>query len=235
MRISILFALAMVTIIASARKQNTLSRAEKRQGFELLFDGQSLSKWTGDTINYFPSDETIKVMALYGDEHNLYTRKEYRNFILRFDFCFTKAGVNNGVGIRTPMGKDAAYYGMCEVQILDHDAPGYEGLADYQVHGSAYGLVPAQRIKHRPLGQWSTEEIIVNGDSVTVTVNGQRILQADLRQACQGQNMAPSGEKRNPFTRDHQSHPGLFNERGHIGFLGHGEGLSLRNIRIKEL
>lgn len=48
-------------------------------------------------------------------------------------------------------------------------------------------------------------------------------------------NYKPAGEKRNPYTLDHHSHPGLLNPRGHIGFLGHGEGLQLRNIRIKEL
>ncbi len=228
-------ALLMACGAVFARKNNQLTRAERQQGFVLLFDGKSLLGWTGDTLNYKPADGVIKVTADYGDEHNLYTQKEYRDFVFRFDFCFTQPGVNNGVGIRTPMGKDAAYYGMCEVQILDHDAPGYEGLADYQVHGSAYGLVPARRIKHRPLGKWSSEEIVVKGDSVVVTVNDERILAADLRAACQGQPVAPAGEKRNPYTLDHHSHPGLLNPRGHIGFLGHGEGLQLRNIRIKEL
>ena len=46
-----------------------------------------------------------------------------------------KEGVNNGVGIRIPMGVDAAYEGM-EIQILDHDAPIYKNLREYQVHGS---------------------------------------------------------------------------------------------------
>lgn len=231
------FAMALLVVATSvfARKNIKLTPAERKQGFALLFDGKSLLGWTGDTLNYKPVDGVIKVTADYGDEHNLYTQKEYRDFVFRFDFCFTQRGVNNGVGIRTPMGKDAAYYGMCEVQILDHDAPGYEGLADYQVHGSAYGIVPAKRIKHRALGEWGTEEIIVKGDSVIVTVNGERILSANLREACQGHNMAPEGQKRNPYTIDHQSHPGLFNAKGHIGFLGHGEGLLLRNIRIKEL
>ena len=47
--------------------------------------------------------------------------------------------------------------------------------------------------------------------------------------------MAPEGEKQNPFTVDHQSHPGLFNKDGLICFCGHGEGLKLRNIRVLDL
>lgn len=214
---------------------NKLTSKERRQGFVSLFNGKDLQHWTGDTVNYKVVDNCIKVTAEYGNMNNLYTVSEYRDFCLRFDFCFTKPGINNGVGIRTPMGKDAAYYGMCEIQILDHDAPMYKALADYQVHGSAYGLAPAVRVKHRPLGTWNFEEIIVKGDSVIVTLNGQTILKTDLRKACQEQNVAPFGSKENPYTLDHQSHPGLFNEKGHIGFLGHGEGLLLRNIRIKQL
>ncbi len=34
---------------------------------------------------------------------------------------------------------------------------------------------------------------------------------------------------------DHKDHPGLKNEKGHIGFLGHGSELKFRNIRIKDL
>ena len=47
--------------------------------------------------------------------------------------------------------------------------------------------------------------------------------------------MAPEAGKPNPYTVDHQSHPGLFNEEGFISFCGHGEGLKLRNIRVLDL
>ena len=36
-------------------------------------------------------------------------------------------------------------------------------------------------------------------------------------------------------TPDGKEHPGLFNKKGHIGFLGHGSPVKFRNIRIKEL
>ena len=83
-----------------------------------------------------------------------------------------REGVNNGVGIRTPMGVDAAYEGM-EIQILDHDAPIYKGLREYQQHGSVYGIIPAKRVKFPALGEWNTEEIRAVGDRITVTVNGE--------------------------------------------------------------
>ena len=211
-----------------------LSEEEAHEGFEVLFDGMSMHKWTGNTTNYVPVDGTIYVTAQYGGSGNLYTKKEYGDFVLRFEFAFDREGVNNGIGIRTPMGVDAAYHGM-EIQVLDHDAPIYKNLRVYQQHGSVYGIIPAKRVKFPPLGTWNVEEIRAVGDRITVTVNGEVILDGDIRQACQGHNVAPDGGKNNPYTVDHKNHPGLFNASGHIGLLGHGAGIKFRNIRIKEL
>ena len=212
-----------------------LSDEEKKQGFELLFDGTNLDNFVGNKVGYVPINGCINVTANYGNESNLYTAKEYRDFIFRFEFCFLRPGVNNGVGIRTPMGVDAAYDGMCEVQILDHDDPIYAGLREYQVHGSVYGVIPAKRIKHKPLGEWSEEEIRVQGNHITVTVNGEVIVDGDIKEACKGHNVAPDGSGNNPYTVDHKNHPGMFNKTGHIGFLGHGAGLKFRAVRVLDL
>lgn len=212
-----------------------LSAEEKAQGFEVLFDGTDLDKWQGDKEGYTPVNGAILVSANYGSTGNLYTKKEYRNFVFRFEFCFLKPAVNNGVGIRTPMGVDAAFDAMCEVQILDHDDPVYVGLNPYQVHGSVYGVVPAKRIVHKPLGEWSTEEIRVEGDHITVTVNGEVIVNANVRKACKGHNVAPDGSTYNPYIVDKRNHPGMFNKKGYVSFCGHGAGLKLRNVRILDL
>ena len=96
-------------------------------------------------------------------------------------------------------------------------------------------LLPAKRIKFGELGTWNVEEIRAVGDRITVTVNGEVILDGDIREACQGHNVSEDGSKKNPYTVDHRNHPGLFNKKGHIGLLGHGAGIQFRNIRIKSL
>ena len=212
-----------------------LTPEEERMGFRMLFDGSDLSGWTGDKEGYTVVNGTIDVSAGYGPSGNLYTVDEYTDFIFRFEFCFVRPGINNGVGIRTPQGVDAAYDGMCEVQILDHDDPIYRDLHEYQVHGSVYGVIPAKRIKLKPLGEWNTEEIVVKGDNIKVTVNGEVIVDGNIREACKGHNVAPDGGNVNPYTVDRRNHPGMFNKKGHIGFLGHGSGLKIRNVRILEL
>ncbi len=158
-----------------------LTPEEKKEGFEILFDGTNLDKWEGNIGGYTVQNGTIYVSAGYGNGGNLYTKKEYRDFIYRFEFCFVRPGVNNGIGIRTPEGVDAAYDGMCEVQVLDHDHPIYADLRKYQVHGSVYGVIPAKRIKHKPYGEWSQEEIRVKGDHITVIVNGETIVDGNIR------------------------------------------------------
>ena len=212
-----------------------LSAEEKKEGFKVLFDGTSLNEFTGNKTNYVTKDGTIFVTAQYGGSGNLYTKEEYANFVLRFEFAFVNPGVNNGIGIRTPMGVDAAYDGM-EIQVLDHHSPIYAGwLKPQQHHGAVYGIITPKIVTFPELGTWNTEEIYANGDHIRVTVNGEVILDGNIREACQGHNVAPDGSNKNPYTLDKKNHPGLFNEKGHIGLLGHGPGIKFRNIRIKVL
>ncbi len=212
-----------------------LTKEESEQGFELLFDGLTLNNWHGNTLNYTPENGCIYVTAGYGSEGNLYTDKDYSDFVFRFDFQFLEPGVNNGVGIRTTAeGMDAAYHGM-EIQILDHDAPIYKGLRPYQQHGAVYGIIVPEHVDFGPVGTWHSEEIRAVGDRITVTVDGKVILDGDIRKACKGHNVAPDGGNNNPYTVDHQNHPGLFNKSGKISFCGHGEGLNIKNVRILDL
>ncbi len=152
---------------------------------------------------------------------NLYTEKEYSDFVFRFEFQLTP-GANNGLGIRTPMEGDAAYAGM-ELQILDNTATIYADLKPYQYHGSVYGVIPARRGFLRPVGEWNYQEVTVRGTKIRVVLNGATIVDGDIAEA------------RDKGTMDGEDHPGLKNSKGHIGFLGHGSVVRFRNLRIKEL
>lgn len=198
-----------------------LSAEEQREGFQVLFDGTNMHEWQGNTVDYILEDGCISMVPSKSFGGNLYTRKEYDNFIYRFEFQLTP-GANNGVGIRTPLEGDAAYVGM-EIQILDCEHPVYKDITPLQHHGSVYGIIPAQAHALKPAGEWNTEEIRAEGDHIRVTVNGVVVLDGNIREAVK--NGTPDGKE----------HPGLFNKKGHIGFLGHGSPVKFRNIRIKEL
>ena len=198
-----------------------VSEQEKSDGFETLFDGSSLAKWTGNTVDYIPENGELAIYPKRGGKGNLYTVKEYGNFHFKFDFQLT-AGSNNGLGIRAPLDGDAAYVGM-ELQILDNTAPMYAKLQPYQYHGSVYGIMAAKQGFLKPIGEWNSQEVIANGNQIKVILNGETILDGDIAEATKD------------GIPDHKAHPGLFNKTGHLGFLGHGDSLRFRNLRIKEI
>ena len=201
--------------------QAFLSPEEEKDGFKLLFNGKNLDNWIGNKVDYSAEDGFLMVNPKEGDHGNLFTDKEYSDFIFRFEFQLT-SGANNGIGIHAPLEGDAAYVGK-EIQVLDNTAEIYKDLQPYQYHGSVYGVIPAKREFLKPVGEWNTEEIWVKGDDIKVTLNGTVIVEGNMKTASK------------KGTMDHKDHPGLLRHKGYIGFLGHGSELKFRNIRIKEL
>jgi hypothetical protein len=186
-------------------------------GFVGLFDGKTLDGWQGAVKGHTAENGVMVCQKQNGG--NLFTTKEFADFIFRFEFKLTP-GANNGVGIRAPLTGNPSYTGM-EIQILDDGHEMYKGwLKDYQCHGSIYGVVPAKRGFLKPTGQWNCEEIQAQGRHIKVTLNGTVIVDANL-------------DKVKPL--DHQAHPGLARTKGFIGWLGHGDHVEFRNVRIKEL
>ena len=196
------------------------SSAAVEPGFVPLFDGKSLTGWQGDVAGYEAVEGQIR--SKKGAGGNLLTTGEYGDFILRFDFRLTP-GANNGLGIRAPREGNAAFVGM-ELQILDDGHPKYADLQPWQVHGSIYGVVAATRGCLRPVGEWNSEEVTVRGSTVKVVVNGKTIVDADVAPFRDGKP-----------TPDGKPHPGLSRTTGHVGFLGHGDEVHFRNLRIQPL
>jgi hypothetical protein len=195
---------------------------ELEEGFVRLFNGENLNGWVGNKQSFSADEGTILVDPQGAPRGgNLYTEAAYSNFILRFEFQLTP-GANNGLGYHAPLEGDAAYVGK-ELQILDNTAKKYADLEPWQYHGSLYGVIPAERGHLRPVGKWNEEEVIVRGTTVKVILNGATVLNGDYQDALKN------------GTLDGKEHPGLARTRGHIGFLGHGDVLRFRNIRIRDL
>jgi len=195
--------------------------AQGEEGFVGLFDGKTLEGWMGATKGYAVEDGAIVCLTGKGGGGNLFTAKEYSNFVLRFEFQLT-AGANNGLAIRTPLQGNAAYAGM-ELQVLDNSAEKWAKLKDYMYHASVYGVAPAKRGHLKPIGEWNTQEVTCNGRRMKVVLNGTVILDVDLDE------VSANG------TLDKRPHPGLKRTTGHIGFVGFGSRVAYRDLRIKEL
>jgi len=191
------------------------------RGFTELFDGKTTAGWQlvkGRGPGYVAQDGVLVCPKEGGG--NLFTVKEYKDFVFRFDFKMEPGG-NNGVGVRAPLEGDAAYAGM-EIQILDHDHAMYKGkIKPAQHHGSVYDVLAAKADALKPAGEWNSEEIRIKGSKIKVTLNGKVITEGDLSKVTD-----PAVLKK---------HPGLTRTQGHIGFLGHGTRVEFRNLRVKEL
>ena len=201
-------------------EKTLITPQEQADGFLPAFNGKDLTGWTGNIAGYQAEQGAI-VVHPEKSGGNLYTENTYGDFVLRFDFQLTP-GANNGIGIRTPLTGDAAYVGM-EIQVLDSEHPKYSQLQPYQYHGSVYGVIPARRGFLMPTGEWNQEEISIRGTQIKVTLNGTVITEGDLAESSKN------------GTIDHKEHPGLLRKDGHIGFLGHGDVVRFKNIRIKKL
>lgn len=204
-----------------AEEANAMLRGDDAAaGFTSIFNGTDLAGWTGAADNYEVRDGAI--VCKEGQGGNLFTEAEYGDFVVRLEFKLPPGG-NNGLAIRFPggEGKNPAYDGMTELQVLDNDADQYKELDVRQYHGSAYGLIPAQRGYLRPVGQWNYQEVTVKGSTVKVELNGTVIFSGDLSTVTDIMADTP--------------HPGKDLTSGHFGFAGHNDPVMFRNIAIKPL
>ena len=205
-------------------------------GFVPMFNGRDLSGWEGATNTYAVTEEgylTCLQRDTKGESgsRNLWSAKDYSDFIIRFDVKLPK-DANNGLGIRTPPNGWCSHDGM-EIQLLDDWGEAWNGakaLYASQYSGAIYGVVPPARklngesYINRP-GEWNTVEVTAKGPQITVVLNGVTVVDADVSKYSTTAAYLP----------DRHQHPGLHNKSGRIHWCGHGRELFIRNVRIKEL
>jgi hypothetical protein len=229
----LLTAFASATAVSQEKKpdpnrvagKESLDRMEEISNWEAIFNGKDLSGWHGDTEGYIVKDG---ILICQKGAKNLYTDKEYSDFVFKFQFKLTESG-NNGLGIRVPKGGHAASDGM-ELQILDHRGTRYNEtskdgkrkltwLKPWQVHGSIYGIYPAKTGYLKPLDQWNEQIVICIEDHIKVILNGAVIVDAFL------DDITPVEGK---------DHPGMRRRSGHLMFAGHSDHIEFKDISIAE-
>lgn len=198
------------------RFQGKLEMAKLRaiKGWVPLMDGNDPKKnWQGDF-----SDLSLKdgVMVFGKKNKNLYSKKEYSDFVLDFEFKLTP-GANNGLGLRVPNGKNPSRDGF-ELQILDNTAERYAKLKDWQFHGSLYAASAAKKGHLKPVGEWNQQTVLCIGQHVKVILNGETILDTYLDKLT---------------TLDGTEIKGLKAKKGHIAFAAHGEEVHFRKMKVK--
>jgi 3-keto-disaccharide hydrolase len=183
------------------------------QDFAPLFNGKDLTGWeaVGGTIDCW-SFQDGKVVCKGGKGGWLCTKEQFGDFEVEMDYN-VPAGGNSGVFIRAPREGHTSKLGM-EIQLLDDDADIHKNIKPAQHTASIYLVVPPSKPAQKKAGEWGTINIRCRGDQVTITLNGEKVVDADM-----------------------SKHEELKNRprKGFLGLQNHGSGVEFRNVRIKKL
>ncbi|MCX6998630.1 MAG: DUF1080 domain-containing protein [Kiritimatiellaeota bacterium] len=216
---------------------NTLTDQERQAGWRLLWDGKTTAGWRSAQAEAFPAQGwTIRDGVLTVHENkdqesaaggDIITREKYSSFELQVDFKITP-GANSGIKyfINPEKNKSVGY----EYQILD-DAKHPDarlGINGNRTLASLYDMLPARADKKvNPPGAWNQARILVNGNHVEHWLNGEKAVDYD--------RTAP--EFRAHFEASKFKQDAGFCQRkdGHILLQDHGNTVSFRNLKIREL
>ncbi|MDP2889787.1 MAG: DUF1080 domain-containing protein [Bacteroidota bacterium] len=167
---------------------NTLSSAEKAQGWKMLFDGKTTNGWKAAGQDNFPSEgwkvEDGTMMAIASTKEkpvkgtDIVTDEKFSAFELQFEFNFAE-GANSGVKYFT--GNGGPSIGL-EYQVLDDkkhpDAK--MGVVGNRTMASLYDLIPADKQDRftKPAGEWNIGRIVVYPDNrIEHWLNGVKVVE----------------------------------------------------------
>ncbi|SJZ36572.1 3-keto-disaccharide hydrolase [Sediminibacterium ginsengisoli] len=221
---------------------NSLSEQEKKNGYTLLFDGKTTNGWRGAYKKQFPEkgwvvkDGALQVLPSDGGEAtnggDIVTLKTYKAFVFEFDFKLTE-GANSGVKyyVTETEGNQGSAIGL-EYQVLDDEKhPDAKlGSIGNRTLASLYDLIPSikEPRARRKIGEWNKGVIIAYPDGrVEHFLNGWKML--DYKRGSQYFYALVAKSKYEKWPNF-----GMAPE-GHILLQDHGNNVSYRSIRIREL
>lgn len=167
------FGILFLGVCAGASAQNRLTPAEKKEGWQLLFDGKTLKGW--EARKTFDENATGDWMVTGGaivcpgtTPGWLSSDGTFGDFHLRLQFRGNE-NVNSGVFLRSQKEGQPHITGY-ELQIWDYQPAGYNT-------GSLVGAVKAPATKILA-DQWNDYDIRAEGDHFVVALNGKPLLDA---------------------------------------------------------
>ena len=227
---SLLLLIALSLPVASVCAQenpNMLTQKEKQDGWRLLFDGSTTNGWREFKKTSVPDGWKVVDGAItrVGESGDLITQDEFGNFELALQWKIAPGG-NSGIMYRVTEDADATYETGPEMQVLD-DAGHADGKSRLTAAGSCFGLYPSPAGLLKPVGEWNSVRIVVNGNHVEHWLNGTKAVEYELGSA--------DWEARVKASKFAQW-PGYGRaSRGHIAIQNHGDRVAYRGIKVKVL
>lgn len=207
------------------------AQTKSKDGTLSLFDGKTLNGWrkaekdSAPDHTWFVQNGELTFDPSKGHGGDIVTQKTFKDFDLSVDFKVSDAG-NSGIKYRllpnTSLG--------CEFQLIDDSKhPDAKlGVNGNRKTGALYDIFPpAQNKPYKPAGEWNTARIVVKGDNVEHWLNGVKILQYTRGSEPYKQAIAASKFKTTKGFGETNNSP--------ILLQAHGDKVSFKNIKIKEL
>ncbi len=231
---SLMFLLGVTILLLSCspkEKLNSLTKEETKEGWELLFDGKTLDNWktfNGGAVTGWKIIDGVLYNSGVGSDHggDIITKKDYANFELYLEWKVDSQS-NSGIFYHVQEGlTDAIYESGPEYQLIDGKGWPTQ-LEASQYSGSNYGMNAPENAEVKPLGEWNTTRIIVDGPHVEHWLNDTKVVEYEL--------WTPDwlAKKQKSKWADSQHYGAA--KTGHIGLQDHGGQTMFRNIKIREI
>ena len=223
--------------------QNELTEAESRSGWKLLFDGKTTGGWRNYKKESVSDGWTIEdgVLSRVGNRAgDIITTDEFEHFELQLEYRISKGG-NSGLMFHVTEENSAPWHSGPEIQIQDnvdgHDPqkagwlyqlyqpqkPGWAKKFEAQVGYKGIEMDDATR----PAGQWNHLYFRVTARDGEVCMNGVSYFKFVKGSDDWNQRVAAS-----KFAKFENFGKAV---NGHICLQDHGNLVSFRNIRVREL
>jgi hypothetical protein len=208
-------------------QDNTLTDAEKAEGWKLLFDGKTTAGWRGYKKDKCPDgwqavDGALVRVKGGGD---ILTVDPFGDFELSLDWKVAPGG-NSGIMYRVAETKGAPYETGPECQVLDDEKHG-DGRNPLTSAGSLYAVYGPSKKAAKPVGEWNRAKIVCKGNRIEHWLNGEKVVEAEIGSEDWNQRVAKSKWAK---VAGYAKEP-----RGHIDLQDHGDRVEFKNIKIREL
>ena len=212
---------------------NTLTAAEKKAGWTLLFDGKTLDGWRAykgtDTAGtrWKVEGGTIALpekMAPGAKESDIVSKETYEQFELSWDW---KVAPGSNSGLKYFIVEDRSSAVGHEYQLIDDERHPDAKIGPHRQTAAFYDVLPAADRPLKPAGEWNISRVVVRGQAVEHWLNGKKVLQYELNSPAL--NAAIEKSKFKGIDR--------FGKRqnGHILLQDHGDQVWFRNIMIRRI
>lgn len=235
-RLTLILAGAVFICFTGIAQINTLTLKEEKAGWKLLFNGKNLNGWTSVGKDTPPAigwviENGVLTVKKEGDQRggDIITKDQYADFELKVEFRITQ-GANSGIKYFFTKYEEGGWLGL-EYQILDDEnhPDAKQGRDGNRLQASLYEMyAPSAKKKDKPIGEWNEARIVAKGSKVEHYLNGKKVLSFDRKS--EGYRKAWQLSKYKncvPMFGDVQ--------QGHILLQDHGDIVSFRNVKIRQL